>query len=134
METINEIEQFVQRYTDAIHSQDEKEFKSLWTCEDTNVLISGTMFFEGVNTIYQAFLVDLIQAKYSSIFLVNDGLQAYMLTDDVAVVVFRYHTDCIVRENGEPYGMAGIETQVLKKTKTGWKLVHIQYHGKDITN
>ena len=132
MEAIQEIEQLVQHYTDAIHSQDEMEFKSLWTGEDTNALISGTKFFAGVDTIYQAFLIDLLQKKYSSIYLVNDSLQSYLLTDDTAVVIFRYHTDCVIRENGEPYGMAGIETQVLKRTAGGWKIVHIQYHGKDI--
>ncbi len=132
MEAIQEIEQLVQRYTDAIHSQEEMAFKALWTGEDTNMLISGTKLFEGVDTIYRTFLIDLLREKYSSIYLVNDGLQSYLLTDDVAVVVFRYHTDCVVRENGEPYGMAGIETQVLKRTADGWKIAHIQYHGKDI--
>lgn len=133
MEFMKEIEELIQKYADSIHTQDEKKFKSLWTQEDTNILISGTRLFEGVKSIYQDFLVDLIQKKYSSICLVNDGLQTYLLTDDVAVAVFKYHTECIIRENGKPYGIAGLETQVLKKTEKGWKIAHIQYHGKEVS-
>ncbi len=132
MEFKRDIEELIQKYADAIHTQDEKEFKSLWIQEDTNILISGTKLFGGIESIYQDFLVDLIQKKYSSIRLVNDGLETYLLTDDVAVAVFQYHTECIIRENGEPYGIAGLETQVIKKTKEGWKIAHIQYHGKEV--
>lgn len=132
MEFMREIEQLVQDYADAVRTQDEKAFKSLWTGEDTDIEISGTKLFQGVESIYQDFLIDLIQKKYSSIILVNDGLQAYLLTENVAVVVFKYHTECIVRESGEPYGIAGLETQVLKKTEAGWRIAHIQYHGKEM--
>lgn len=132
MEFIKEIEQLIQNYADAVRTQDEKAFKSLWTQEDTNIEISGTKLFKGIESIYQDFLIGSIQKKYSSIIFVNDGLQAYLLTDDVAVAVFEYHTECIVRESGEPYGIAGLETQVLKKTREGWKIAHIQYHGKEI--
>lgn len=132
MEFKRDIEELIQKYADAVHTQDEKEFKALWTQEDTNILISGTKLFGGIESIYQDFLVDLIQKKYSSIRLVNDGLETYLLTDDVAVAVFRYHTECVMRENGEPYGIAGLETQVIKKTKEGWKIAHIQYHGKEV--
>lgn len=132
MNFIKEIEQLVQRYADAVHSQDENEFKSLWTREETNAEISGTKYFQGVDSIYQDFLLNLINGKYSSIYLVNDDLRAYPLTEDTAVVIFKYHTDCIVRATGEKYGMTGIETQVLKKTKDGWRIAHIQYHGKDM--
>ncbi len=134
MEPTKEIEQLVRLYTEAIHSQSEADFKALWSGEDTNALISGTKFFEGLDAIYQTFLIGLIQKKYSSIHLVNDGLQSYQLTEDTAVVIFRYHTDCVIRESGQPYGMAGIETQVLKKIEGSWKIAHIQYHGKDIAN
>ncbi len=132
MEFKKEIEQLVQDYADAVHTQDEKAFKSLWTGEDTNIEISGTRLFRGLESIYQDFLIDLIQKRYSSIYLINDGLKAYLLTEDVAVVVFEYHTECIIRENGQSHGIEGLETQVLKKTKEGWKIAHIQYHGKDI--
>ena len=50
-----------------------------------------------------------------------------MLTDDTAIVLFSYYTDCIRRENGEPYGIEGLETQVYKKQDGDWKLAHVHY-------
>ncbi|MGN0266374.1 MAG: YybH family protein [Lachnospiraceae bacterium] len=132
MEPRKEIEQLVERYANAIHSQDETDFRSVWTQEDTNVLISGDKIFQGPDSIYQDFVIGMIQTKFSSIYLVNDGLQAYLLNDTAAVVIFRYHTECILRDTGEPHGIAGIETQVLKKTDNGWRIAHIQYSGKPI--
>ena len=129
----HEIEQVIARYTAAIHSQDEKEFKSLWTGEPTNTLISGSSVFTGLETICQDFLIGILQKRYSTIALANVGLTSYSLTGDVAVAVFRYHTVCTLRDTGEPYGIAGVETQVMKKTGAGWKIAHIQYHGSIVS-
>ena len=125
-----EIEEVVSKYCEAIHTQNEADFKSLWTCEETNVEISGSKLFRGIDSIYQDFLVDLIGARYASIYLINDGLDAYQLTDDTAVVIFRYHTECIIRETGEKHGISGLETQVLKRIDGQWKIAHIQYAGR----
>lgn len=72
----------------------------------------------------------MLHQVYDSIELVNDGLDAHLLTDDVAIVVFRYHTVCTRAGTGEPYGIAGLETQVLRRVDGSWKIAHIQYHGK----
>lgn len=56
-------------------------------------------------------------------------LDARLLTDDVAIVIFRYHTECVRRESGDPYGIAGLETQMMRRIKGRWKITHIQYHG-----
>lgn len=132
MAFIDEIAYVVERYCEAVHTQDEAAFKSLWTCEPTNVEISGNRLFRGMDEIYDTFLVELIGGSYESIYLVNEGLDAHQLTDDVAVAVFRYHTECIRRGTGEPHGIRGLETQVLKRVDGQWKIAHIQYHGKDI--
>lgn len=50
-----------------------------------------------------------------------------MLTDDTAIVLFSYYTDCIRRETGELYGIEGLETQVYKKQDGDWKLAHVHY-------
>ena len=132
MEFIREAEQVVQKYADAIHSLDGKRLRSVWTCENTNILISGSKLFRGIDEICDVFLEQLIGGRYSSIYLINDGLEAYQLGGDTGIVVFRYHTDCILRENGDRHGIAGLETQVLKKTDGEWKIAHIKYHGKEI--
>ncbi|MBE6123235.1 MAG: DUF4440 domain-containing protein [Erysipelotrichaceae bacterium] len=131
MEDYRAIEAVVERYAKAIHDQEETEFRDLWTCEEGNILVSGTRVFRGIDSIYHEFLAGLIHDHYESIYLINDGLEIHMVTEDTAVALFEYHTECIRRDTKEPYVMKGIETQVLKKTEQGWKIFHLQYHGKD---
>ncbi len=127
-----EIEAVVDRYCEAIGTQNKDEFISLWTGEPSDVLISGSKYFEGVHTITDSFLIGGIQKMYSSIRLVKEDIKIHRLTDEIAVVIFRYHTVCRRRETGEPYGIRGLETQVLKYTSSGWRIAHIQYSGKEI--
>jgi uncharacterized protein (TIGR02246 family) len=122
----------VERYCDAVHTQDEDTFKALWTGDDANTEIAGSKVFRGLDAIYDDFLAGLIRGTYASITLVNDGLEVSRITDDVAVAVFRYHTECVRRDTGEPYGIAGVETQVLRLEGGTWRLVHVQYHGKPV--
>ena len=132
MTFLNEVNDLVKRYADAVHTQNEEDFRTLWTNEESNILISGTRMFRGIDEIYGDFLKDGIGQRYLSIDLINDRLEAYPLTEDTAIAVFRYHTDCIIRENGKRHGIAGLETQVLKKKYGQWKIAHIQYAGKEI--
>ena len=62
-----------------------------------------------------------------SVLIADDEPVVRFLTDEIAVVIFRYHTECIRRESGEPYGISGLETQIVRKTPKGWKLAHIHY-------
>ena len=126
------VEAVVDRYCEAIGTQDVEDFLSLWTGEEQNVLISGSNYFEGIRNITDAFLIGGIQKAYSSIRLIKEDIRIHPVTDDTAIVVFRYHTVCTRRETGAPYGIRGLETQVLKKTENGWKITHIQYSGKEI--
>lgn len=119
------VEETVESYTEQIHDQDEDRFKDLFTRDA--VLISGTKLFSGVEEIYREFVRNLLHAKFTEISLVKENLTVRYVTEEVAVAVFQYHTECILRKNGNSYGIAGIETQVLKKQGESWKIVHIQY-------
>ena len=130
-EFMSPIEAVVANYCEAIHSQNEAAMRSLWTGDATDMLISQSTAFEGPDAIARDFL-GLLGNAYESIRLVNEGLSAHLLTDDVAVVVFRYHTECIRRATGEPYGIVGLETQIMRRMSGQWKIAHVQYHGKDI--
>ena len=118
----------VRRYCEAIRANDAEAFRAVWTGEDTDTVISQSTLYEGPARVRE--FLGLLHQMYDSIELVNDGLDAHLLTDDVAIVIFRYHTECVRAETGEPYGIAGLETQVLKRTSDGWRIAHIQYHGK----
>lgn len=119
--------QVVERYTDAIHTQNKENFCSLWADNPHCVLISLTKQYQGVESIYQDFLIGGIQKAYSQIELVAESADIREITDSLAIVVFRYHTECIRRETGEPYGIQGLETQVMVKEDSTWKLQHVHY-------
>ena len=124
---MEQIIETVNRYIKAIHTQDKEDFYDIWVNSDDVTLISITRQYTGIDAIYQDFLINGIQAHYSSIDLINEGMEIRTIDDDTAIVIFRYHTECIRRDTGEPHGIAGLETQVMKKVNGQWKLVHVHY-------
>lgn len=122
-----QISELVKAYQNAIHTQKREDFLPLQTGEDYNVLISITTQYTGLENIYRDFLINEIQKNYSSITLIAEDTDIRFISDNIATVVFQYHTKCIRRETGEEYGISGIETQAVKKVDDAWKLVHIHY-------
>ena len=126
METAK-IKEVVRKYTEVIHTQNKEDFYSLWASNEGCVLISGVNQFQGVDSIYQDFLIDRIQKGFSVIHLIAEQIDVHILSENLATVVFRYHTECILRENGEDFGIKGLETQVIVKENGEWKLQHVHY-------
>ena len=116
----------VQAYCEAIHSQDEKEFEALWSQTENCTLISIGNVYHGYASIYQDFLIGGIQKAYASIILIPEEIAVTYESVDYAIVTFRYHTECIRREDGSPHGIAGVETQVWKK-EDDWRMIHLHY-------
>ena len=94
---MEEIKQLVYNYAKAVHSQNEEEFKALWSSKE-NILISLANQFNGTDAIYQDFLIGGIQSHYESIDLVVEKIDIRMIDENKAIVVFRYHTECIRRD------------------------------------
>lgn len=126
---MEEIKQLVYNYAKAVHSQNEEEFKALWSSKE-NILISLANQFNGTDAIYQDFLIGGIQSHYESIDLVVEKIDIRMIDENKAIVVFRYRTECIRRDTHEPYGIQGLETQIVIKENNQWKLMHIHYSKK----
>ena len=125
---IKEINDVINKYCLAIGTQDEKDFKSLFCGNKKCHLISVGKLFEGIDSIYKDFLIDLIQKAYTKIALIKDDeLKINFIDEKNAVVIFKYHTDCLMRESGEKFGISGVETQILIKEEGNWKIVHIHY-------
>ena len=123
-----QILRLLEDYKQAIHTQDEAFFRSLWADDTDNALLSVTKDYHGTDAIVRDFLIGGIRAAYQEITLIADNEPVVrFLTDEIAVIIFRYHTECIRRETGEPYGIAGLETQIVRKTPDGWKLTHVHY-------
>ena len=127
MNEIQKIEEMVLAYCEAVQTQDETAFRSLWARESEATLISIATVFRGIESIVRDFLLGVIQAKYASIHLIAEELQVSLRGADTAVVLFRYHTKCIRRDDGEPYGIAGVETQLFVREAGEWKLSHVHY-------
>lgn len=123
---MEEIKKLVYDYAKAIHNQNEKEFKALWSHQE-NVLISLTNQFKGTDAIYQDFLIGGIQKHYESIDLIVEDINIKYIDEKTAIVIFKYHTECIRRQTKEEYGIQGLETQIVVKEDDGWKLMHVHY-------
>ena len=124
-EAINEL---VNKYCKAVNTQEKNDVYSIFSKVQKCNLISVGTIFEGVDSIYQKFLVDLIRKFYTKIDLIKDEeLKINFINEKTAIVIFKYHTDCILRENGEKFGIKGVETQVVVKEEGEWKITHIHY-------
>lgn len=127
-----ELQRLVDRYAQSIHTQNKEDFYSIWSSEDVNTMISNSNQFVGIDSLYNDFLIGGIQNAYAKIDLIIENTKIQFISDTIAIITLKYHTECIRRETNEEYGIAGLETQIAKKTSDGWKLVYIQYHGTDI--
>ena len=124
---ISEINKVVDNYCAAIHSQNKNDFKSIFSQTKKCSLVSVSKVFEGLNSMYADFVLGL-QKLYARIDLIKDeDLQINFINDEFAIVIFKYHTECIMRESGELGGIKGVETQVMIKEDGNWKIVHIHY-------
>lgn len=122
-----EILQMLEQYKKAVHTQAAEDFYPIWAKSCETSLISLSTCYTGTDAIYHDFLLGRIRAAYTRIDLIAKETKVRLLSEDCAVVIFSYYTDCDRRETGEHYGIAGLETQVYIKEPDGWKLAHIQY-------
>ena len=113
-------------YCEAIHTQDAKAFEALWSQKSPCTLISIGTVFSGYDSIYNDFLINGIRAAYERIDLIPEDISVTYQDETTAIVTFRYHTECIRRSDGSPFGIAGVETQVWKK-EDDWQMVHLHY-------
>ena len=127
-EDIKEITNLVSNYCLAVKTQNENDFKNVFGQEEQCSLISVDKLFQGLKTIYEEFLLNLIQKTFTKIELIKDEeLKINFINEKTAIVIFNYHTECILRESGKPFGIKRVETQVSIKEKGNWKIVHIHY-------
>ena len=126
-DTIQTIHQKVNQYKYVIETQEKDAFYALWAEKYETSLISVNTCFIVSGAIYRDFLIGGIRKAYSKIEFEIKTADVRLLTDDCAVVIFLYEIHCTRRETGEPYGIAGLETQVYVKENKDWKLAHMQY-------
>ena len=123
----NAIKKKVLDYCEAVEKQDQNAFRELFDRDAT--LISISTLFDGIDAIANDFL-GAIQRAYQTIRLIPEDIDIRLRENDMAVVIFQYHTECIRRKDGSEYGIAGMETQVYVRKDEDWKLVHVHYSKK----
>mgnify|MGYP000878348776 CR=1 FL=1 len=79
---MEEIKQLVYNYAKAIHTQNEKDFKALWSSKE-NTLISLTNQFNEIDAIYNDFLIGGIQRLYE---LIIEGIEIHQIDDNKALL------------------------------------------------
>ena len=123
----NVIRKKVLAYCEAVEKQDQNAFRELFDRDAT--LISISTLFDGIDAIANNFL-GAIQKAYQTIRLIPEDIDIRLRENDMAVVIFQYHTECIRREDGSEYGIAGMETQIFIRKDDDWKLIHVHYSKK----
>ena len=121
------IREKVLAYCKAVEKQDQNAFRILFDRDAT--LISISTLYNGIDAIADDFL-GAIQRAYQTIRLIPEDIDIHLQENDTAVVIFQYHTECIRREDGSEYGIAGMETQVYIRKDEDWKLIHVHYSKK----
>ena len=116
----------VDRYCNAIRTQQAQDFLPLWAEGIETVLIAPGGSFVGTQRIYEDFLLGIIRRAYTRIDLIVDDVQLRRAGEDTIIATFAYHTECIRRDDGSDFGIAGLETQVWVRQQ-GWRLAHIHY-------
>ena len=122
----SDIINLVEKYIRCVHTQSYEDFDRVFAKEHECTLISTTNAFKGRDEIFNKFF-KLLNDAYTTINLINDGIDVNIVSDELAVAVYRYHTECIRRENGEPFGIRGLETQIIIKENGEWRLLHVHY-------
>ncbi len=122
-----EILAMLKKYQDLGHSQDRELFEEVFAKEVPCNLIAIVNHFEGREAIYNDFYIGRIRKAYSYIDVIADEVKVYEYGDSLATIVFKYHTECIKRDTGEPFGFPGVETHMLVKENGEWKICHVHY-------
>ena len=122
-----EILELLEKYKKLVNTQDRELFDEVFVNNDQCNLIAITRHFRGRESIYNDFLLGGIQKNYRYIELICDEVDVYEINDQLVNIVFKYHTDSVLRETNEPFGFEGLETQVMVKEEGKWKIQHVHY-------
>lgn len=127
-ETIeSQLNSLLNAYIECVETQSRQFFDEVWSTEGTCRMISGQNMFEGRESIWEDFIVGKVGASYESIDLVKEDVWFEVVDGAHALIIFKYHTECVMRDTGEPFGVAGLETQVAVRQAEGWRLQHVHY-------
>jgi len=127
LNTKNQILELVAKYQDLVHNPSKELFNEVFAQNSFCTEIAITDHYKNRTSIYEDFIIGRLQNRFSRIELIADEITINEISDELVIVVFKYHTDCDLRETGEHTGISGLETQVIVKENNEWRILHVHY-------
>lgn len=117
----------VKKYQLLINKPSKELFDEVFAHNSYCTEIAITDYYQGSENVYNNFIIGRLHNRFSQIELIADEIIINEISDKLAITIFKYHTDCILRENGTSTGISGLETQVMIKENDEWRILHVHY-------
>lgn len=120
------IEELLDKYVEAVETLDKELAQSIWIQSDDVTFIQPRGHQKGWEQVWNNFYLGAM-GNFSERELLLKNLSIHSLGEDSAWVEFYWDFNATFRKDGKKISTQGRETQVLKKEKDGWKIVHVHY-------
>ncbi len=131
-DTKGEIEKLVDDYAKSINELDMELAGSIWSQSDEVTFIQPRGHQKGWQQVRNNFYLGAMN-NFSKRDLKVKNLMIRELSESSAWGEFYWEFNATFKKDGKPIKTAGRETQVWKKEKGTWKIVHIHYSSMPVT-
>ena len=121
------VREIVHKYTESINTCDPALVDSIWSDADYVSFIGPAGRYEGRDDIRDKFVIGIFGNGFSKRNLIGEDLKV-TVNGNSAWCEFTWRFEA-TRKDGKSHTGRGRETQILEKTPSGWKLVHVHYSG-----
>lgn len=125
-----EIRDLIDRYAAAVETADPNDAAQVWETSEEVSFIQPRGHQKGWEEIKTGFYDKTMGENFSKRKLtVEEPTLAIRVYGDAAWAEFYWTFHATMRKDGSPITTKGRETQVLRKTPGGWRIVHVHYSG-----
>ena len=131
MDAQSQIKDTINQYAQSVNELDLEKAKTLWIDIPEISFVHPRGHEKGKEQIIRAFYQETM-GRFSKRRLTPKDIDIAVI-GDTAFVVFYWEFNAIFADDGSAHQTKGRETQVMKKTDDGWKILHIHYSGLPVT-
>jgi ketosteroid isomerase-like protein len=126
------INKLLRDYATSVNTMDTLLAAKIWAVNDSISFIHPRGHEKGWQQVRENFYIKTMQQFFSErqLNIHNVAIRAYK---DFAFVEFYWTFNAKLRNGGAPMTTKGRESQVLRKDKDGWKILHVHYSGMPVT-
>jgi len=128
----DEIRKLVENYAKSVNTLDMDLAGSIWSQSEDVTFIQPRGHQKGWDHIKNHFYLGAMN-NFSKRDLKVKNLSIRMLSDNSAWGEFYWEFNATFKKDGKPLQSKGRETQVWKKEKGSWKIVHVHYSSMPVT-